>query len=1181
MRQYEEEEESSPSSSRRHGAPQQVTPRHQQQHQQRYTPQSNNYSESSRNAADQQQQPPIQAQRARTTSVARRVVLRGPDSAAKGIAQASPAPVRSQDREYLPPEDTTRSSSKRSEGDKSDRHESSSQSLRHTRQPSTFRYEQEKPSTKTQASEARQQTFRTRVNQLSTSQSSSNRNASPSHSPSSANRQQAHLPSPSTASTDDLDSDFILQFARENKLELGAEVAQSLVRGSTRRTGKSPLIQRQDARLHAKQQQHTRNEQPAAAQSEPRQQQEAPQRSPLLTPDMAMQSPHHSQPSPTQNTKPPRPPKSSRRLSATPSPVTPAPPAPSPRTESEPEREPQPRPQESKAEENECAYASVFDDADEDDTEEVAPPIQPVKSDSYSRRTSMSSTRPSRDRRERSYSNSSRHQPKSVHHNASSRASHSPTTPATPKIPPEHALQAETRNITPQASTSLVLEESPSEAKTLISQYDDHAREDYERNRRLSSLLKGLGIQTRAKSPEMEAQMELEEDEEAELWRPVASNSNIGELYDESDVDEQEQEEESVMLTGDSFQTAPDDEEGVEVWGHETLMQEAQHRNLNGSLDSESISHDESQDYGDEDSDGSQSNQEYDHDYDANDKSWYEEVSHRPRHSLRRSHSNKPQPLPPEYTIDEVRRSIIEQRASLGITDSVLAGILATDSFCMPDGIRMNIEQIAARLSMDKSRASDGSFRRTRRTTSGHTNSSLPYAGRDRYLSVASSTELPLSATGRRTWEQEAFPPHLSDNAVEVIQEPEGGYAEEDLPPLPAQDAEVPAPTPSPRPAATPVDPTWRQSNLSMSEAIALRPLPLELPSEDEASKPVENIPARKRTRSVSAFQRLSSTFSGTSNKTKSRKRLPSFLSGFVGSSKSSTQETSTKKAITSPIPSRPAKAAEKSPQPSLQPPSNHKRASTGPPRLVDIANEVTNTPDPANIVVPKSPASPAESSRSKTMGQLPGSTESWRSTVPGDVYASLARMYSKSELRRQEVIYELYRTEESFVNGLKGVVRVFSQPLRTPQGRWIAGVPTPVARLLDWLDDIVYLHSQITSILANCRQSQGHVVHKVADALLDFLPRLEVHQPYLIRFESVTKSIDDMVVRPDSDFGEFVRMQQALPECGAMPLSSFLLKPVQRLMKYPLFFKVSVFYSLLANMTHAETACFDSNCAT
>ena len=83
-------------------------------------------------------------------------------------------------------------------------------------------------------------------------------------------------------------------------------------------------------------------------------------------------------------------------------------------------------------------------------------------------------------------------------------------------------------------------------------------------------------------------------------------------------------------------------------------------------------------------------------------------------------------------------------------------------------------------------------------------------------------------------------------------------------------------------------------------------------------------------------------------------------------------------------------------------------------------------------------------------------------------------------------------------------------------------------------------------------------VVLRIASTLIPFVPRLEVHQPYLIRFEAVTKLIETLVADPSSDFGEFIRRQSALPECRGLSLASYLLKPVQRLMKYPLFLRVS-----------------------
>lgn len=197
--------------------------------------------------------------------------------------------------------------------------------------------------------------------------------------------------------------------------------------------------------------------------------------------------------------------------------------------------------------------------------------------------------------------------------------------------------------------------------------------------------------------------------------------------------------------------------------------------------------------------------------------------------------------------------------------------------------------------------------------------------------------------------------------------------------------------------------------------------------------------------------------------------------------------------------------------------------------------------------------ASPAATSLCDT----PTVQKTFRSSMPDRDYQALQNRYGKAELKRQEIIWELCDTEESFVNGLRGVIRVFMQPLRTPLGRWIEGIPTAVSRLFDWLDDILHLHTQISSELRSAQAAQQALTLRIADVFLKYITRLEVHQPYIVRFAHVTQVIDAMTSDVNSDFGEFVRMQQGLPECGSMTLSSFLLKPVQRLMKYPLFFKV------------------------
>lgn len=191
--------------------------------------------------------------------------------------------------------------------------------------------------------------------------------------------------------------------------------------------------------------------------------------------------------------------------------------------------------------------------------------------------------------------------------------------------------------------------------------------------------------------------------------------------------------------------------------------------------------------------------------------------------------------------------------------------------------------------------------------------------------------------------------------------------------------------------------------------------------------------------------------------------------------------------------------------------------------------------------------------------------------------YEALAQEFGQIEMKRQECIWELCQTETSFVLGLQQICETFLNPLRTPHGRWIKGIPTSISRLFDWLDDIVHLHSELDRALSKIHRSDDNMVERFADTFLAFVPHLEVHLPYLACFEKVASLIDGLVIDTNSDFGEFVRMQEALPACGSMPLTSFLLKPVQRIMKYPLFFKVCLYPTVTCqNKLNADN--FQSN---
>jgi len=188
----------------------------------------------------------------------------------------------------------------------------------------------------------------------------------------------------------------------------------------------------------------------------------------------------------------------------------------------------------------------------------------------------------------------------------------------------------------------------------------------------------------------------------------------------------------------------------------------------------------------------------------------------------------------------------------------------------------------------------------------------------------------------------------------------------------------------------------------------------------------------------------------------------------------------------------------------------------------------------------------------------------SWKSSLSGQEYEEFASTFGSSEMHRQEVIEELILTEWNFVASINSILRVFSMPLRNSDLTFMMDVPLEVARLFNWLDDILAYHIKLLKSLDKVKtRHPSALIVSVAGAIFKHIEGLSIHQSYLVNFKRVTKLIED-VRRSDNkgdlaNFDHLIESQCRLPECRGMGLSSFLLKPVQRLMKYPLFFKVSV----------------------
>ncbi|XP_036400714.1 intersectin-1 isoform X2 [Megalops cyprinoides] len=164
-----------------------------------------------------------------------------------------------------------------------------------------------------------------------------------------------------------------------------------------------------------------------------------------------------------------------------------------------------------------------------------------------------------------------------------------------------------------------------------------------------------------------------------------------------------------------------------------------------------------------------------------------------------------------------------------------------------------------------------------------------------------------------------------------------------------------------------------------------------------------------------------------------------------------------------------------------------------------------------------------------------------------------LLDMLSPTERKRQGYIHELIVTEENYVNDLQLVTEVFQKPLLESE----LLTEKEVAMIFVNWKELIMCNIKLLKALRVRKKMSGErmPVKMIGDILTAQLPHM---QPY-IRFCSCQLNGATLIQQKTDevpDFKEFVKRLAMDPRCKGMPLSSFLLKPMQRVTRYPLIIK-------------------------
>ncbi|XP_048116215.1 rho guanine nucleotide exchange factor 1b isoform X3 [Alosa alosa] len=202
--------------------------------------------------------------------------------------------------------------------------------------------------------------------------------------------------------------------------------------------------------------------------------------------------------------------------------------------------------------------------------------------------------------------------------------------------------------------------------------------------------------------------------------------------------------------------------------------------------------------------------------------------------------------------------------------------------------------------------------------------------------------------------------------------------------------------------------------------------------------------------------------------------------------------------------------------------------------------------------VAPAGPASPSPQHEEldPRMADLEQDPPNWREQAAADALKEL----SKKEMKRQEVINELFVTEHAHVRKLTVLQMVFARPMERE------GLMTPeeVAAIFPGLDDIIELHNAFYENLKILRQEDGYIVKTIGPTLLNRFSGAEGEwfQKLTSRFCShQTWALEQIKTRQKKDirFNTFIQEAESRPQCRRLQLKDIIPIEMQRLTKYPL----------------------------
>eukprot|EP01103_Thecamoeba_quadrilineata_P017332 TRINITY_DN6099_c0_g1_i1.p1 TRINITY_DN6099_c0_g1~~TRINITY_DN6099_c0_g1_i1.p1 ORF type:complete len:713 (+),score=177.86 TRINITY_DN6099_c0_g1_i1:19-2157(+) len=162
---------------------------------------------------------------------------------------------------------------------------------------------------------------------------------------------------------------------------------------------------------------------------------------------------------------------------------------------------------------------------------------------------------------------------------------------------------------------------------------------------------------------------------------------------------------------------------------------------------------------------------------------------------------------------------------------------------------------------------------------------------------------------------------------------------------------------------------------------------------------------------------------------------------------------------------------------------------------------------------------------------------------------------------QRQKILEEILITEKDYVADLYIIIDVFLKPLQELCKTEKSVLPRDIQFIFSNVEVIVHVNHQFLNDLEDllkdspdsAQDINTHSV-KIGNVFLNMANYFKAYTQYCANQPNTTRTLEEC--KKNVPFQNFLKTAEADPRCRRLSLFSFLIKPIQRICKYPLFMK-------------------------